>query len=192
MAISFWIWDVAHRGVVDLFSLHKNFPPFSRSLPPFSSIRLSIWPLFKSPIFIFFSLYIVSSFKSSHSSSSLGTWAYVPVCGTCNDFRLFKHTIKLRWREKKRWGKHRHQTWQDKGKGQKLDGDQRVREIFRETVSLFIVMKTKFQLNCSSSLCKTKFRFNVGVLCMWAGVSSLYRFLFFVLPEKRGTAHTHT
>lgn len=70
MAISFWIWDVAHRGVVDPFSSHKNFPPFSRSLPPFSSIRLSIGPLFKSPIFVFFSIYILSSFKSSRSSSS--------------------------------------------------------------------------------------------------------------------------
>lgn len=88
------------------------------------------------------------------SSSSSGPGAHVLARVTCNDFRWFKGAIKLRGKREKRSIEENADTRKDKRKGEKLDEDKRVREIFRVTVRLFIIMKTKFQLNCSSLLCK--------------------------------------
>lgn len=135
---------------MDPFFFHKKFPPFSRPLAPFllcSSAYLT--PVQISRLRFLFPIYFVL-IKSSHSSSSSGPWVRVLACGTFTDFRLYKKTQMER---KEALGKAKAPE-KTRGKARSWMGMKEGGRFSRETVSLFISMKTQFQLNCSSSLCK--------------------------------------
>lgn len=123
----------------------------------------------------------------SPSSSSCGPLA--PLC-LCNDFRWFSGALEVRQRDKKlRRGESKVNRKRIMGKrrkggrGWKSDGD---------TTSLLAIMKTVFQLNCLSLLCKQNSSWTLvrwGLDPGWAHSTGLN---FFLLPVKRGTAHRHT
>lgn len=136
-----------------IFFFHNEFPPFSRSLAPF----LLCSSAYLTPVQIS-RLYFVL-IKSSRSSASSGPWVRVLARGTCTDFRLYKKTQKRSIGGSKG-------TRKNKGQGQKLDGDERGREIFQRNSEPFHQYENTISVELLIFIMQTKFRLNVGALRM--------------------------